>query len=402
MNTERVRAPRVPLLFLPIGAVALLASCVMKGEYYGSMLELNERSSMNYAQQIVNAVVRVRDTSELPTFFYVESGTATWTPTVQASVGATAALGLSRAANAAGDSLQVAPSVGGSESLTASFQLNDFSPAAMSRVTGIFGFVLNPIGIGGSALPNGAFHTILSEGDSSEGFVLFARTADGRFVGVPKEKQFEFFKLARDLVYWSRLEAPDANDLESVAGALYGFFARYPAAELALYTSVMAAAKSDADYAGASAAHRAATEAVRRLETEFRQSDDDAELLKAILEQAYAQLAIAFQQMGGAGGAKQDAAATVEMRRREIEALVATLHTAVSEVKRLDPDGGKIDVDAVVKPFRTRIDGLVSRNAEILKEIEFQLPSSNGLRAKDTVDKLYRDREESLPDRFNN
>lgn len=397
------RRPSRLVRLVAASAVALLASsCVLKGEYYGSMLELNERSSMNYAQQIVNAVVRVRDTSELPTFFYVEAGTATWTPTVQASVGATAALGLSRAANAAGDSLQVAPSVGGSESLSASFQLNDFSPASMSRVTGIFGFLLNPIGIGGSALPNGAFHTILSEGESSEGLVLFARTADGRFVGVPKEKQFEFFKLARDLVYWSRLEAPDANDLESVAGALYGFFARYPAAELALYQSVMAAAKADNDYAGASAGHRAATEAVHRLETDFRASDDDAELLKAILEQAYAQLSIAFQQMGGAGGTKQDAAATLELRRREIEALVESLRAAVTEVKRLDPDGEKIDVEAIVKPFRTRIDGLVSKNADVLREIEFQLPSSNGLKAKDTVDKLYRDREEGLPDRFNN
>ena len=67
-----------------------------------------------------------------------------------------------------------------------------------------------------------------------------------------------------------------------------------------------------------------------------------------------------------------------------------------------DPDGEKIDVEAIVKPFRTRIDGLVSKNADVLREIEFQLPSSNGLKAKDTVDKLYRDREEGLPDRFNN
>jgi hypothetical protein len=105
--------------------------------------------------------------------------------------------------------------------------MNDFGPAAMARVSAIYAFLTYPIQIGESQLPHGALFTAVREANRPDEFTLWTKTPEGNYLGVTPETQFEFFKLTRDIVYWSRHDTPNPADLESTAGTLYAFFSQY-------------------------------------------------------------------------------------------------------------------------------------------------------------------------------
>ena len=73
------------------------------------------------------------------------------------------------------------------------------------------------------------------------------------------------------------------------------------------------------------------------------------------------------------------------------------LERAILLIKSMDPQGEAVDVNAIIQPFRKRVDGLMARDPAVIKEVASQLPSRDGLEAQDTVDKLYREQFEALP-----
>ena len=71
---------------MKLGLVACLAlsfvlsGCAMKKPYYRTLVDLRNESSVNYSQQVLDAIVGVRDRASLPVFFSVEGGNASWVP----------------------------------------------------------------------------------------------------------------------------------------------------------------------------------------------------------------------------------------------------------------------------------------------------------------------------------
>lgn len=374
-----------------------LSGCALRAVHQQALLEVQERGARNYPQQVLDTIVGIRQRSELPTFFYFEGATSAWNPSLSSSISSNITTALGGPAAVTPDIATIVPLLGASESLSSAVQMNDFGPAAMSRVSAIYAFLTYPIQIGDSQLPHGALFTTVREASSSDQFTLWTKTSGGNYVGVSSETQFEFFKLTRDIIYWSRLENPNPADLESTAGTLYAFFSQYPTTELALNDALSAVDKAKADFDGALSAYSDADKRVTQLEQDFRKSKDNARVLTLILQEAYKQRELQYNQLGGADKQKSTANAKVTAQRFKIEGLLQQLEQSASLIKAADPQGSAIDVAAILRPFRKRVDGLLARDPAIIKEVASQEPSTSGLGARDSVDKLYRDRFEALP-----
>jgi hypothetical protein len=362
-----------------------------------ALLELQAKGSRNYAQQVLDAIVGIRQRSELPSFFYFEGATSAWNPSLSSSISSNITTALGGPAAVTPDIATIIPSLGANESLSNAVQMNDFGPAAMSRISAIYAFLSYPIQIGGSRLPHGALFTAVREATTPDEFTLWTKTPGGNYLGITPETQFEFFKLTRDIVYWSRHDTPNPADLESTAGSLYAFFSQYPTTELALNDALTAADKAKTDFAGALSGYGDADKQVTQLEQEFRKSKDNARVLTLILREAYKHRELQYNQLGGANSQKNAADARVAAQQFKIEGLLGQLEQTVTLIKNADPQGRAIDIAAILQPFRRRVNGLLARNADIIKEVASQEPSTSGLNARDSVDKLYRDRFEALP-----
>ena len=377
------------------------SGCALRGSHYRAVLDLRQESSLNYSKEILDAIVGVRERAELPTFFYVEAGHSSWSPSVSGSFGATAHLVEGNLKQlTGGDSLNLSPSGAINESLSNSIQFNDFGSAAMSRVTAIYAFLCYPIQIGGGILPNGALYTVIREADRPDDFILCTKREKDGYLGVTEETRFEFFEFSRDIIYWSRHFQPDPNDLESAAGNLYAFFAQYPAAEQALSDAIESATKAHSDYDGALSSYIETFKQVQKLEEEFQKSKDDPKVLTTILTETYQQRMIQYQQLGGANSEKNAKDKNLTAQEQRIEGLLQNLQQTVLLIKSMDPEGDSIDVDAICEPFRKRVEALMARDERAIREVQYQMPSAAGLNAQENTDKLYRDRFESLPGRF--
>jgi hypothetical protein len=380
-----------------VGFLLSLSGCALRAVHNQALLELQEKGSRNYTQQVLDAIVGIRQRSELPTFFYFEGATSAWNPSLTSSISGNITTALGGPAAVTPDIATIIPSLGASENLSNAVQMNDFGPAAMARVSAIYAFLTYPIQLGESQLPHGALFTAVREANRPDGFTLWTKTPEGNYLGVTPETQFEFFKLTRDIVYWSRHDTPNPADLESTAGTLYAFFSQYPTTELALNDALSAADKAKTDFAGALSGYSDADKKISQLEQDFRKSKDNTKVLTLILQEAYKQRELQYSQLGGANSQKNTADAKVAAQRFKIEGLLQQLEQTVSLIKAVDPQGSAIDVAAILRPFRKRVDGLLARDPAIIKEVASQEPSTSGLDARDSVDKLYRDRFEALP-----
>jgi hypothetical protein len=88
------------------------------------------------------------------------------------------------------------------------------------------------------------------------------------------------------------------------------------------------------------------------------------------------------------------------LAERDFDVILNNLVATLEMIKSVDPNGDQIDIEAIYQPFDARLKAILARDIETLKEIEFQLPTAAGLNARESFDKLYRDRFEALPQRF--
>ena len=84
--------------------------------------------------------------------------------------------------------------------------------------------------------------------------------------------------------------------------------------------------------------------------------------------------------------------------QNKITELFGNLQQVLLLIKSMDPAGDSIDLEAILQPLRRRVDGLLAGDPKVVAEVESQRRSGLGLSARDTVDKLYRDRFEALPE----
>jgi hypothetical protein len=385
-------------------ALFSMPGCATRAAHYGSMVDLRDATSTNYAQQVLNAIVGIRDRGELPAFFYIEGSAASWSPNVSGSLAGQVLLGFAGALHLpafSGNAVTISPGASGGITLNDSFQLNDFGPAALSRVTALYGFLMAPVQVGEAKLPHGALFTVIREAEEPNGFILWTKTNDGRYLGVTKETLWEFYKLTRDVFYWSRHAEPDPQELESAPGLLYAFFIQYPQTEVGLSQAIKDAAKARkaADQAQTDFSH--ALDNVRALEQEVRKAKGESPMvLTAILQEAYKELGLRLQAMTGAEDQNQQVSTKIQSLQNKITELFGNLQQVLLLIKSMDPAGDSIDLDAILQPLRRRVDGLLAGDPKVIAEVESQRRSGLGLSARDTVDKLYRDRFEALPERF--
>lgn len=381
---------KIPVLFL---LILLCFGCALRKEHYGSILDLTQESSINSSQQVLDSIVGLRDKSELPTLYYIESGQSSWSPSYSTSISA-AIPGLNYS------NTNLSKGLSGGESLSSSMQFNDFGPAAMTRVTAMLAFLVFPLDISNQQFPNGSIYTVLRESDNHQDFLLWCKTKENRYLGVTRETQFEFFKLTRDIIYWSRHAEPNPQELESVAGQIYGFFSQYPTTEIALNEAVKKMRQSEKDFNDSQDDYVNFYKSVREIEDQFRQSKESHTILKEILAEAYKQQQMKYEILGSANGAKNTAQKNLAAQKQKIEQLIASFRQCLISIQNSDKQVSGVNIDKIIQPFRDRVDGILAQNPDIVKDVEYQMPNTAGIDAKDSVDKLYRDRFEALPDRF--
>lgn len=382
-----------PLYLLAI--LLCLNNCVMKQAHYDSMLELSNQASLNYSQQILNAIVGIRENAEMPTLYYVEAGQSSWGKNLSGSMLAQ----MSPPWNTNRTMLQPSGSTG--ENLNLSLQLNDFGPAAMSRVTAIYVFLCYPIHVGGGRLPNGALYTVVDKSSSPAPFILSTRSKEG-YYGITEETRFEFFKITRDITYWTRHADPKPSDLESAAGLLYSFFAQYPSTEMQLANMVVSASKAETDFEGALDDYGNQFKVIAQLVEDAKKAGANDKIYVELLKDAYAQRDFKYMQMAGAFTDRKNKKNQLQELEQQVFQLLDILKNTVIQIKHVDPQGDLIDVDAILQPFYDRIDGIIHQDQEVLKLVRYQMPSTSSLDAQDSIDKLYRDRFEALPQQFDN
>lgn len=381
---------------ISLSFVLLFSGCAMKSVQYESVSDLQKESMTSISQQVLDGMVAVLDDAELPAFFYIEAAQSSWGGSYNAGMGAQITPRWSA------DNTVLSPNIGGGENLGFSLQVNDFGPAPMTRVTGIYAFLCNPISIGNGTLPNGALYTVVREQDTPKGMLLWSKRNNGKYIGVTNDTKLEFFKLSRDLIYWTRHYQPDPTTLDSAAGNLYAFFAEYPKTEVELADAVQSASKAIHDFNGAMQGYSNAMQSIQKLEEKFQNPKDkaQADVQIAILNEAYKQRGMRYAEYGGAFQSKKEKTQRLSMLERKTDHLLTELESSVTFIKKNDPKKDQIDIDAITTPFKKRIEGIINHDMEIIKEIQYQTPASTGIDARDSVDKLYRDRFEALPDRF--
>ncbi|MBI1390266.1 MAG: hypothetical protein GC154_17640 [bacterium] len=388
---------RSTLFLSVIVAFALMnQGCVMKSAHYKTFLDVRNETAKNYSQQVVDSTVRLIDDAQLPVFFSVEAGNAAWAPTATGQIGATIP------APWRASTTTLAPGLSLSEQMSNALQFNDFGSAAMYRIILLYGVLCYPYVIEDTTFPNGVLYTVFSIQDSPKGLDYATKMKDGRWLGVPEEKKYEFVKFSNDVTNWSRHAQPDPSDLYSTAGVVYRYFTEYMQSLVKLADTV----------SSVSASTKALEDLQKQLEKEQKELDDvqkqaattkipplifntmltnereDVTKKQDEIRQAQTQL----------GQAKMQIVQTASSLRGIIGLLAQTMET----VEKYDPDVKSIDSDAEIASMNDKIAKIMQGDTKILQELQqFLIHGSGGLKASETTDELYRERFESLPDRFN-
>ncbi len=170
--------------------------------------------------------------------------------------------------------------------------------------------------------------------------------------------------------------------------------------EIALNEAVKKMRQSEKDFNDSRDDYVNFYKSVREIEDQFRQSKENPTILKEILAEAYKQQQMKYEILGSANGSKNTAQKNLATQKQKIEQLITSLSQCLSSIKNSDKQASDVNVYKIIQPFRDRVDGILAQNPDIVKDVEYQMPNTAGIDAKDSVDKLYRDRFEALPDRF--
>ncbi|MDP8242483.1 MAG: hypothetical protein P9L94_00270 [Candidatus Hinthialibacter antarcticus] len=380
-------------LILSCVCLMMLSGCAMRNAHYKSFLDLRDETSKNYSQQVVDAIVGVREDGTLPVFFSVEAGSSSWAPTISG--------GLSSVMAPPWNTLrtQLSQSANASESMSSAIQFNDFGSAPMSRVNTLYALLCFDYNIGDIQLPNGLLYTVVSEQDDADGLRFARKLKNGNYIGVPDEKREEFLKFAKDVNFWTRHAAPDPKDLNSAAGMVYRFSVEYPESIVALAQALKAKEGAEAGLPAAQQALSAIMADYNKLVDEAKTTKANPQVMTTLLTFKREEVQSKAQGAGAVGALIAQSQAAIASNTNNLEGLLKGLRSTLDQVKATDPNAGGIDVTMTINGLNEQITSVMSGDEELIKQFE-ESTFGGALNAQDSVDKLYRDRFESLPTRF--
>ncbi len=403
MDPKTGRNRKVAVGVLSAVCVIALAGCALRRPHYQSLLTLRQETAANYSQQVLDAIVGVQESAQLPVFFKVEGGQSSWSPTYGGSAGLNITeIPLRTVGLAGGHSDQETRSFNfqGSEVLSDSIQFNDFGEAAMNRVSMLFGYLCLQADLPGSVLPNGALYATIGESGSSDDFIIWTRTRKGRYIGVTEKNKYEFLMFSRDVMYWAKAYAPDVADLVSPAGILYRFFVEYPRYETQLAQAVIAKSGAEKALSSAKDALEAKENEYESLKQEAKTSNTAAPVLQALLQLEHEELKSQHEKVSSISGQLGESSGRIEQIKRDTEALFNLLHQTLTLIKENDPNADLIHPDKSIEMLRDRIARLSEGDFSVLEETGTILPKGSGIDARESTDQLYRERFEALPQQY--
>ncbi len=393
--------------FLAIGRTILLYSfsliigvifsgCAMRSMHYKSFLELHEEATENYTSQVFNTLVMMWEDGELPILFNIEAGASLWTPGYSLTISGLV-LPLFDA-----DQSSLTTTAAGNETVTNQIQFNDFGSDAMLRTTMIYGYLCFPIDFGdGLILPNGSLYTIVDIRDTPEGLSKWRKLKDNRYMGVPEEKQEDFVRFARDIVYWTRNADPNPKDLISIPGSLYRFSVTYS-------SSIKELAQAVLSYEEAKKGLKNAQETVQQVQTEFDQLKQEAKttqtnpaIMQTLLQIKQEDVQTKQQQLASLSSQIMQAESKINQKSSELNLLVASIVGSLNKVEKYDPEVANETIQNIINLFNEPVEKILHGDDKALKKYSNMLAEPSALDAKESVDDLYRERFESLPLQFN-
>ncbi len=393
MNSSKKSTILAPIVICM--SLLVFAGCAFRNSHYLSFQEVRQETASNYSQQVLDAIVGIMDRAEMPLFFSVEAGQSGWSPTYTANIAA-AIPGPWRS-----DTTTLNPTVQSSETFSSTIQLNDFGSAAMSRVSMLYGLLCFPIQISNTELPHGALFTTVEIHDTPNDFVIWSKLKNGKYLGVTEEKKREFLLFAQDTTYWTQHSRPETGDLLSTAGLFYRFTVDYPEKISELAEAVVI---HDGLQSGLEAAQKACEQQTAEYEAAKKDAlakGADSTIAKTLLEFEREDLKTQEQSLAAMSGQLAATHNTIVTTVRDLELLIASLESVLTKVKENDPDAAaKVDPQATVKPLGEYIDRIVAGDEEVLKQVRGMIPSTGSVDAEDSIDDLYRERFESLPQQF--
>lgn len=376
---------------MTLGCMVVLTGCAFQGVHYKSLLQLREKSAMNYSQQVLETIVGVCDEARLPIFFSVELSTSLWNPTYSGS--ATAMV----PALTAGQTNMTGGLLAAGETLNNQIQYKDFGSAAMSRVATLYNFLCFPLQYGNVVLPHGTFYTAVDTGSSRENFLMWAKRQNGQYVGVTPAKSEQFLQFAHDVTYWTQHATPDLRDLNSTTGQLYRFSIEYNTAIAHLINARLSRFKTEEAATRVREALKAKQPALDALKEEAKTSKVNPVVLQVLLQLESQELQAQAQTVAKLAAELDKLDSDIQSNTSTLGELEATLGESLAKLKTDDSDLATLDTDAILAAFRNNFDTLLTGDRKLEEAKVLTLPHAGGHKAQDSVDKLYRDRFLSLP-----
>ncbi|MBD3267696.1 hypothetical protein GF373_13585 [bacterium] len=365
----------------------------MKQYYDASFVELREDTSFSYSQQVVDVIVDLLDNANLPVLMKVEAGNAAWSPSVSSGINAQ----IPGPWNA--DTTTLMPSFNGRDSLSSSIQYNDFSTAAMLRINSLYEFLCFPIQFADVNLPHGMLYTTISIQDSPKGLFLARKLSDGQYLGIPPEKKGEFLMFANDVIYWSQNANPNPQDLRSPAGLFYRFSVEYRDSLLNLAKAQKGLKTLKSDLESAKQTVNALQQEYQQTEEEAKAQQGDSKIIQTILSFKREDLLGSRNHMGQINDDILEAQTMIQTNHKNLTELIGLMEDTLITVEKNDPDF-QGDIDSAIAMFEGHVEQAMQGEMDILQEVEGTDRRGTGLDAAESVDELYRERFESLPQRF--
>jgi len=385
---------KIDLSILMLVLVLSLSGCVMKKVYVQSFLELRENASTNYSQQIIDVIVNLRQDAKLPVFFSIEAGNAVWSPRVTGSF----------IANIPGPwnsrTTGLSPSFEGSDSANNSIQFNDFGSAAMIRINSLYEFLCFPFKFGDVYLSNGTLFSCVSESDSSANLYSARKLKNGKYIGVPPEKKVQFLAFASEVTYWSQNANPSVDDLRSAAGVFYRFSIEYiPAIQNAIQ-SLTIVNQTTKDMPDAQAQYESSRNKFDAFLVASQTSTANPDILNKIVETKQSEITSKGKSLQSMMNAISTQKAIHSESLFKLENLKNSIQSVFTDLVKFDPDIQEEEVKNTLAEIQSQIDRAKQGDMKVLTELKPSMLRGVGLDANESVDELYRERFESLPQRF--
>jgi hypothetical protein len=356
--------------------------------------EIRAETAANYSQQVLESIIDTCDNARLPTFFSVESGASSWTPSYSAS--GTALIPMLQVGQTS-----VTGVLGGGEARTSQLQYNDFGSAAMSRIASLYHLLCFKVQHGDLVLPQGTLLTVVDRASSGDHFLYRGKMRNGHYLGVTPAKSAEFLLFARDVTFWSRNATPDVHDLSSTTGKLYRFSVEYPTVVANLVTARLGLLKTTEALTALQTTLQAKQQAFEALQTEAKTSRTPPLVLQTLLQVAIQELTALTQARSTLSAARDKQESDVFINSRQLVVLEALFAEILTTLKEHDPSLADLDIVAILDAIRKTDEVFLHGERQQLEAIvALQHPQVSGAKAQEPVDELYRERFEALPPSF--